>query len=144
MYAVVVAASLLAVSIPSQNTFASAQNVAGKLSVKLAQDGAGSRSPQSRRRRSFWKRRTIDADDASGDGESSSARKTRRFIERLKMERGIGALILSTLSLVSSWKHRQKMRNRAPESIESHDDVKGQGERSFPSKSVNRMLIRQN
>ncbi|EJK64881.1 hypothetical protein THAOC_14334 [Thalassiosira oceanica] len=118
IYAIVVAASLLAVSIPSRKVFVSAQNVAGKMSVKIAPDGHGGGNKSSlssrRRRRPFWKRRTIDAEDASCDGESSPAwETTRRFIERLKkMERGMGTLILSTLSLlvvyVSSWKNRRK------------------------------------
>ena len=137
----VVAASLVAVSIPSQNVLVSAQNVAGKLSVKLA-DGAGSKSSQSRRRRPFWKRRAFDVDDSSSDGESSSfASKTSRCIERLTTERGIGTLILSILSLLavyaSSWKHsRNSKRNRTPESIGIEQDVNGQGERNCSSNSV--------
>lgn len=146
IYAIVVAASLLAVSIPSRNVFVSAQNVAGKMSVKIAPDGHGGGNKSSlssrRRRRPFWKRRTIDAEDASCDGESSPAwETTRRFIERLKkMERGMGTLILSTLSLlvvyVSSWKNRRKSN----ESIGITQDNVVQGERGFSSNSVNRMM----
>lgn len=141
IYAIVVAASLLAVSIPSRNVFVSAQNVAGKMSVKIAPDGHGGGNKSSlssrRRRRPFWKRRTIDAEDASCDGESSPAwETTRRFIERLKMERGMGTLILSTLSLlvvyVSSWKNRRKSNESIGTMV--------QGERGFSSNSVNRMM----